>query len=531
MLLRLALLLLIVAGSLRVEAGTGCVTTCNIVWGNGFLPGGNTLGLLPPLLGATDNVTLTFITGNVSRVALPPTSGGGGLSILNGAPLRLLDAANLYFVAFQAPVGLVANLVFTPPSTYGSAGQAWVALDANGRMGWATLASSANEVLQGGNYFAATMVLGTLDAYTLDVRAGNVSVLHITTRPSVVVRGNGTVATPLRFMDASNTHRVSIKAPDTLAADYTLTLPTALCTTGQALTVADSTGALGCGTIPSVASKITQGGDAFGAAMLVGPSDTQALQLQTNGVVRSIWPSGGGLQVRAGGTLALFTSDNSKSITQQLPTLAASWTFTWPTTAGTSGYALTTDGSGNGAWASFATVATAVVQNGNAFAAAMKIGPTDNNAFQLQSNNVVRLTLAAAGTVTATGTMQAVHFDSTGGSSPTVVVGSGANVGSGATATITGSDHAPIVVFTTGTGPTKTTGTMFTVTFGQAFGCSAPAVTCFPCGLNAADMFTNSQIPYVSARSSTAFTMSSSVNALKALTASAASTLCFIVMC
>ena len=60
--------------------------------------------------------------------------------------------------------------------------------------------------------------------------------------------------------------------------------------------------------------------------------------------------SAGNTQFRGGSGIRLYDSDNTNYVALTVPatgSLTSDYTLTLPTTAGTSGYALTTDGSGN----------------------------------------------------------------------------------------------------------------------------------------------------------------------------------------
>jgi hypothetical protein len=102
------------------------------------------------------------------------------------------------------------------------------------------------------------------------------------------------------------------------------------------------------------------------------------------------------------------TLEGTDYVAMQAPAaLAASYTLTMPTTAGTDGYALTTNGSGVLGWTPIASAANTVLQGGNSFGAAMTIGSNDEYDLNLEANGTTRLTISTAGVVSTTGALTA----------------------------------------------------------------------------------------------------------------------------
>ncbi|HAU30351.1 TPA: hypothetical protein DCW54_01835 [Candidatus Dependentiae bacterium] len=130
-----------------------------------------------------------------------------------------------------------------------------------------------------------------------------------------------------------------------------------------------------------------------------------------------------------GATLSIANPANTRKITIQAPTtMASSYTLTLPTTAGTNGYALTTDGTGILGWTNVSTLSNAILQDGNSFTANMTIGTNDAYDLNLETSGTTRMTITSAGTVSTTGTLTAGN---------TLTVSSGGIVATG-DSTITG---------------------------------------------------------------------------------------------
>lgn len=122
------------------------------------------------------------------------------------------------------------------------------------------------------------------------------------------------------------------------------------------------------------------------------------------------------------GSLAFATSGGSGKVTVQAPVTSTNWTFKWPTTAGSNGQSLTTDGSGNTAWSAgagtvnsgtagqmtyYATTAAAVSGNANATisGAALTLGVAGSAAGTLKLSGATSGTTTLASPASGGGTM------------------------------------------------------------------------------------------------------------------------------
>ncbi|HND84624.1 MAG TPA: hypothetical protein PLU50_02400 [Pseudobdellovibrionaceae bacterium] len=111
-------------------------------------------------------------------------------------------------------------------------------------------------------------------------------------------------------------------------------------------------------------------------------------------------------------TLDAVKFDNGATtaqVTLSAPFAFTSYSLVLPTTFGTSGQMLTSDGTGNLVWASPAT--NGFVNGGNSFAAAASLGTNDAFDLSLKTNNVSRMAISSTGQVaigTATDTTNAL---------------------------------------------------------------------------------------------------------------------------
>ena len=141
----------------------------------------------------------------------------------------------------------------------------------------------------------------------------------------------------VRFADSDSSNYVAFQAPATVASNVTWTLPSVDGSSGQAL-VTNGTGTL---------SWATPGGSP-------GGSNTQ-LQYNSSGSfagATNLVTDGSNLTINAQGDLRFGDSDSSNWVAFQGPaTIASNVTWTLPSTDGTSGQFLSTDGSGTLSWA------------------------------------------------------------------------------------------------------------------------------------------------------------------------------------
>lgn len=141
----------------------------------------------------------------------------------------------------------------------------------------------------------------------------------------------------LRFADTDSSNYVAFKAAGTVAANVTWTLPSTDGSSGQALVTN------GSGTLSWATASGSPGG-----------SNTQ-LQYNSSGSfagATNLVTDGSNLTINAQGDLRFGDSDSSNWVAFQGPaTIASNVTWTLPSTDGTSGQFLSTDGSGTLSWA------------------------------------------------------------------------------------------------------------------------------------------------------------------------------------
>ncbi|WP_413287993.1 beta strand repeat-containing protein [Bdellovibrio sp. HCB337] len=111
-----------------------------------------------------------------------------------------------------------------------------------------------------------------------------------------------------------------------------------------------------------------------------------ATKLDVSGVTRS---TGFDVNATYGGSQASVRA----------PASFTSYTLTLPTTVGTSGQVLSTNGSGTLSWATVLTPSDGVIKDGNSFGAHMIIGTNDNYDFRFEANGATAMTIEPSGEV------------------------------------------------------------------------------------------------------------------------------------
>ncbi len=398
-----------------------------------ILQGGNSYST-NIIVGAYDNFGLSLITNNTNRLSIT----NNGLITVGGAttdrvrvlgeiggssPFVFQGATDNFFRTTLQVTDPTANRNIILPNADGT-----VCLTSGNCSG----AGGYGDVLNGGNTFNSAITLGTNDNYGLNLKTFNTNRVTISNTGAISLLGDTSISanatlgassssrikvlgqvlggTPLVFQGATN---------DSFATSFVISDPTANRTI--IFPNADGTVCLTSGNCAGLGGSgdVLQGGNNFGATMVLGSSDNFDLELKTNGVTRlSITNTGdatfsAGLSVNGsttlgdantdrvtingqilGGTPLVFqgVTDNGFATFFTVADPTANRTITLPNADGTiclsSGNCSTSGGTGD------------VNNGGNNYNSTMVLGTNDNFGLTLKTNNTNRITIDNNGLTT-----------------------------------------------------------------------------------------------------------------------------------
>ena len=313
----------------------------------------------------TVNDALTTTT-STANAALPKAGGdmSGTLNLSNQSELKFseLTSNGSHYLGFKAPASVTADITFTLPDGDGTNGQR-LQTDGSGNLSWGTDNSSDPTKLPlNGGTMAGAIAMGTNKITGMgDPTAAQdaTTKTYVDTATSLKLNLSGGALSgdltinaqkDLRFADSDSSNWVGLQAPATIASNFTLTLPATDGSTGQILKT-DGSGNLGW---VNDATN-TNAGDLTGST------------LASNIVSASLTSLGNLSSLNAGG-------------------------LSYPTSDGTTGQVLQTDGSGN---LSFTTVSasdsTKMPLSGGSFSGDVTFSGDSYNLVWDKSDNALEL--------------------------------------------------------------------------------------------------------------------------------------------
>jgi hypothetical protein len=296
---------------------------------------------------AGSNTQIQFNSSGAFGASANLTWDGSNVQLGATGALRLADLDSSNYIGIKAPNTVASNVTYTLPSADGSNGQA-LTTNGSGTLAWTSLSATP-----GGS--------STQIQFNSSGSFGGSSNL---TWDGVNVQLGATGA--MRFADTDSSNYIALKAPGTVAANVTFTLPNADGTSGQFLKT-DGSGALswstpaGGGDVTGPSSStdnfiavfngtsgkaIKQSSALYWTSVLVGQGYLAADgSVYADGIIDLVNTGGSGKGVKL-----TYGTSGSASVTLKAAS-SGTTTLTFPSSAGSNGQYLSTDGSGNLSWA------------------------------------------------------------------------------------------------------------------------------------------------------------------------------------
>jgi hypothetical protein len=296
---------------------------------------------------AGSNTQIQFNSSGAFGASANLTWDGSNVQLGATGALRLADLDSSNYIGIKAPNTVASNVTYTLPSADGSNGQA-LTTNGSGTLAWTSLSATP-----GGS--------STQIQFNSSGSFGGSSNL---TWDGVNVQLGATGA--MRFADTDSSNYIALKAPGTVAANVTFTLPNADGTSGQFLKT-DGSGALSWST-PAGGGDVTgpnsstdnfiavfngtsgkaikQSSALYWTSVLVGQGYLAADgSVYADGIIDLVNTGGSGKGVKL-----TYGSSGTASVTLKAAS-SGTTTLTFPSSAGSNGQYLSTDGSGNLSWA------------------------------------------------------------------------------------------------------------------------------------------------------------------------------------
>jgi hypothetical protein len=395
---------------------SGTVTALgNTTTGSGSIVLSDSPTLVSPILG-------TPTSGNLSNCTNFPASGLTGLGAGVGTWLATPSSANLRSAVTDETGS--GSLVFATSPTLVTPNLGTPSAATLTNATGLPISTGVSGLGSGVATFLGTPSSANLAAAVTD-ETGSGSLVFATdpTFPNDVTVGVSSSAQGELILANTTANTVKLRSSNSTAANYTLTFPAAAPVNGYYLQT-DSLGQLswaagggGGGGSPGGSNGQVQynNAGAFGGMPGFTFDGTAAVSL--------------GVASTTSGSLKLYNSASANAITIASGNNSAAWTMTLPTTAGTNGYFLQTDGSGNTTWAAAAS-------------GTINTGTVGQITYYSGTN-------ALSGATTGTGVLTALGVNV--GSAGAVVVNGGA-LGTPSSGTLTNATGLPISTGVSGLG-------------------------------------------------------------------------------
>jgi len=319
------------------------------------IPGGTgTIALTSDITDTNTNISTGDLTATGSHVY--DIAGETQEIDVNGGEFKIDDLSHEYLRATGSELNL-QGLQF--PSSDGTTGQA-ITTNGAGVLSFSTF-TDTNTNLGNSDQTLATDRTIDLDGNTLTFDGAVSDAAKITNngeaefRRRITAKGYTSGPGSVLFNNSDNTYGVSVQAPGSLSATYSLTLPTTngdadqvLTTNGFGVLSWSDAGAdtnLGSDDQTLSADRTVEMG---GNNLIFDNSSTEVARITPQGYVQATGRSIVNGNGSVGGQVIIKDADSSNSVTLTVPsTVSSNLTLALPSSDGSSGQVIQTDGSGN----------------------------------------------------------------------------------------------------------------------------------------------------------------------------------------
>lgn len=240
----------------------------------------------------------------------------GDVEIRTNKKLKLLEASGANFVSLRGPSSLSADVEFILPSADGTNGQV-IQTNASGQLSFVTKVSGPGSATDNriARFDGTTGALIQESAATLD-DSGNLSGLADVTASGSVSAATLAASTALTLEETgAGTDKITLQAPASIAAPYTLTLPVDDGTAGQVLST-DGSGGL---------SWVSNSNSSFKYTWVTADTATKAIthSLNTTDVMVQIFDVSSGATIEIDSVVR--TDANTVTVTASEAPPATNW--------------------------------------------------------------------------------------------------------------------------------------------------------------------------------------------------------------
>jgi hypothetical protein len=348
------------------------------------------LGILPRDISIQGQLNVTGDLTVQGTIITPSGALSGRTLTLFEDPINGTNAITL-----EAPANLAADYSLVLPPDAGSLNYV-LATDGFGNLNWIDPGSAGGIILDGGNSFGNSIVIGTNDNFGFNLETFGTDRIQISNTGVITVlplAAAGVVHTD-GFGQLSTSQVVNNDiANNTISDVKLLTISTAGKVANSATTATNANSA------NAIVARDASGDFSAGtisAALIGNVTGSASLNVLKSGDTMT------GNLVMANQSQIRLGDSGSKYIALQAPaTVTTNYGLVFPSQQGSLDDVLVNNGAGVLSWQAGSALTGVIKQGGNAFGVPMVIGTNDNFGMNLETNGVTQFSIASAGALTA----------------------------------------------------------------------------------------------------------------------------------